>query len=285
MSRVIFGLLWCVHWLPLSLLSRIGSVAGEIAYRMIAERRRVTRVNLEKCFPALPPGERERLARAHWRAFVRAFVERSILWWGSRERVARTVRLEGLEHAGDGRVILLAPHFVGLDMGFTRIALERDVAMLHSRQKDPRFERLLHHGRSRFGRAWLYTRQEGVRESLKALESGALYYYLPDLDYGAHRAVFVPFFGIPAATVTGLSFIARETGAKVVPCVTRMLQGGEGYVTRLYPAWEDFPGPDPAADARRMNAFIEDRVREMPEQYYWVHKRFKTRPEGEPSVY
>ena len=285
MSRVIFGLLWCVHWLPLWMMSRIGSLAGRVAYRLVAERRRVTLVNLEKCFPALTPAAREQLAQAHWRAFVRAFVERSILWWGSRGRVARTVRLEGLEHAAGGRVILLAPHFVGLDMGFTRIALERDVAMLHSRQKDPRFERLLHRGRSRFGRAWLYTRQQGVRASLKALESGALYYYLPDLDYGAHRAVFVPFFGVPAATVTGLSFIARETGARVVPCVTRMLPGGEGYVTRFYPAWKDFPGSDPAADARRMNAFIEDRVREMPEQYYWMHKRFKTRPEGEARFY
>jgi len=284
-SRVIFGLLWCAHWLPLSLLSRVGSLAGELAYRLIAERRRVTRINLGKCFPSLPPAQREQLARAHWRAFVRAFVERSILWWGSRARVVRIVRLEGLEHVGEGPVILLAPHFVGLDMGFTRIALERDVAMLHSRQKDPRFERLLHRGRSRFGRAWLYTRQDGVRESLKALDSGALYYYLPDLDYGPHRAVFVPFFGVPAATVTGLSFIARETGARVVPCVTRMLPGGEGYVTRFYPAWEDFPGPDPVADARRMNSFIEDRVREMPEQYYWMHKRFKTRPQGEPRFY
>lgn len=286
MSRFIFALLWCAHWLPLGAMARAGSLAGEIAYRLIPERRRVTRINLEKCFPLLAPAERERLARAHWRAFVRAFVERSILWWGSRERVQRTVRLEGLEHLdGCRRVILLAPHFVGLDMGFTRIALERDIAMLHSRQKDPRFERLLHRGRSRFGRASLYTRQQGVRESLKALEAGALYYYLPDLDYGRERAVFVPFFGVPAATVTGLSFIARETGARVVPCVTRMLPGSGGYVTRFYPAWEDFPGSDAAADARRMNAFIEQRVQEMPEQYYWMHKRFKTRPGGEPRFY
>ncbi len=267
-------------------MARVGNLAGEIAYRLVPERRRVTRINLEKCFATLAPAERGHLARAHWRAFVRAFVERAILWWGSRERVRCTVRLEGLEQLdGHARVILLAPHFVGLDMGFTRIALERDIAMLHSRQKDPRFERLLHRGRSRFGRASLYTRQQGVRESLKALEAGALYYYLPDLDYGRERAVFVPFFGVAAATVTGLSFIARETGARVVPCVTRMLPGSGGYVTRFYPAWEDFPGPDPAADARRMNAFIEERVREMPEQYYWMHKRFKTRPEGEPRFY
>ena len=286
MSRLVFALLWGAHALPLWLLARLGAAAGELMYRLVAERRAVTRVNLEQCFPALDRAARERLARAHWRAFVRAFIERGILAWSSRERIARTVRLEGLEHLPrEGRVILFAPHFVGLDMGFARIALERDIAMLHARQKDPRFEALLHRSRARFGRARLFTRQQGLRASLGALEEGALYYYLPDLDFGAHRAVFVPFFGVPAATITGLSFIARETGAKVVPCVTRMLAGGAGYVSRFHPAWEDFPGPDPVADARRMNAFIEARVLEMPAQYYWMHKRFKTRPAGEPRLY
>lgn len=285
MSRIVFALMWLAHFLPDKLLARLGEAVGALAFQLIPERRNVTRINLKKCFPAMPDAERERLARAHFGAFVRAFSDRAILWWGARERVAQGVSLEGLEHLeGHRRVILLAPHFVGLDMGFTRIALERDIAMLHSRQKDPRFERLLHHGRARFGRAALFTRQEGLRASLKALEAGALYYYLPDLDYGRQHAVFVPFFGVPAATITGLSFIARETGARVVPCMTRMLPGG-GYATRLYPAWDDFPGADPVADARRMNAFIEERVLEMPEQYYWMHKRFKTRPEGEPRFY
>lgn len=277
--------MWLAHFLPNGVLAWLGEAVGALAFHLIPERRNVTRINLSKCFPQLPADERERLARAHFRAFVRAFADRAILWWGSRERVVRTVRLEGLEHLdGHRRVILFAPHFVGLDMGFTRIALERDIAMLHSRQKDPRFEQLLHHGRARFGRAALYTRQQGLRASLQALDAGALYYYLPDLDYGPEHAVFVPFCGVPAATITGLSFIAGETGARVLPCVTRMLPGG-GYVTRVYPAWEDFPGPDAATDARRMNAFIEECVAAMPEQYYWMHKRFKTRPPGEPRFY
>jgi KDO2-lipid IV(A) lauroyltransferase len=111
------------------------------------------------------------------------------------------------------------------------------------------------------------------------------YYYLPDMDLGRSSAVFVPFFGVPAATVTGLSDLARLAGAAVVPCVTRMLPGGGGYVARLYPPWPDFPSGDVAADARRMLAFIEERVLEMPEQYFWLHKRFKTRPEGEARFY
>jgi KDO2-lipid IV(A) lauroyltransferase len=157
------------------------------------------------------------------------------------------------------------------------------MASMYSRQKDPRFDRMLYHGRSRFGAA-LVSRQEGMRKALRLVRSGLFFYYLPDLDFGPRSALFVPFFGVPAATVPGLSYIARITGASVVPCVTRMLPGG-GYVTRLYPAWTDFPSGDDAADARRMNAFIEERVLEMPEQYHWLHKRFKTRPPGEPKFY
>jgi len=288
MSALVFGLLRLLQGLPLALLAGIGNAVGMLAYGLIGERRRVARINLSKCFPELPAAQRERLARAHFRAFCRAFIERGILCWGPRERIAAIVRIEGIEHlerVRDRPVILLAPHFVGLDMGFARLALEHDVAMLHSRQKDPRFEALLSKARGRFGRARLYTRQDGVRASLVALREGALYYYLPDLDYGANRAVFVPFFGVPAATVTGLSFVARETGARVVPCITTMLPGGAGYVVRFHPAWEHFPGDNEVDDARRMLAFIEDRVREAPEQYYWLHKRFKTRPPGELRFY
>ena len=120
---------------------------------------------------------------------------------------------------------------------------------------------------------------------VKALKRGESFYYLPDMDLGARDSVFVPFCGVPAATITGLSRIARLGGAVVVPCVTRQLPGAAGYVVRFYPAWRDFPSGDLEADARQMNAFIEERVREMPEQYYWLHKRFKTRPAGEADPY
>jgi Kdo2-lipid IVA lauroyltransferase/acyltransferase len=155
---------------------------------------------------------------------------------------------------------------------------------MYSKQKDAVFERLLHRGRARFVRE-MHSRQDGIRRMLRSVASGVRYFYLPDMDFGPRGAVFVPFFGVPAATVTGLSFIARKTGAAVVPCVVRMLPGGAGYVARLYPAWEGFPSSDEVADARRMVEFIEQRVLEMPEQYFWLHKRFKTRPEGEPRFY
>jgi KDO2-lipid IV(A) lauroyltransferase len=137
----------------------------------------------------------------------------------------------------------------------------------------------------RFAKARIYSRQDGVWPIVRALRAGLPLYYLPDMDFGARDAVFAPFFGVPVATVSALARMAAIAGAAVVPCVTRQLPRGAGYVVRFYPAWEQFPSADLGADVRRMNAFIEERVREMPEQYYWVHKRFKTRPEGETSPY
>jgi KDO2-lipid IV(A) lauroyltransferase len=283
--------MYLVHGLPFALIAKIGNIVGAIMFWLIPERRMVTRINLSKCFPNLNDLERERLARAHFRAFCRSFIERGILWWSSRERIQRLVRFEGLDNlisiSKSKPIILFAPHFVGLDATLSRLSLEFPVAMMYSRQKDPLFERLLYQGRTRFG-GRMFPRQAGVKEGLQAIGSGALYYYLPDLDYGPKRSIFVPFFGVPAATVTGLSYIARSTGAAVVPCVTRMLPEG-GYVARFFPAWSDFPGSEDAqaayADARRMLAFIEERVLEMPEQYFWLHKRFKTRPAGEVGFY
>ena len=285
MSRLAFVFMWLAHFLPLSILSRVGAATGALAFWLIAERRKVTRINLAKCFPQKTPAEREKLARAHFRAFCRAFVEQGILWWSPRRRIEALVRLEGIEHLeGTGKTIVFAPHFVGFEATLARLALDFPVSMMYSRQKDPLFEARLLKGRTRFGGV-MFPRQSGIKKGIEIIHSGTVYYYLPDLDFGPKRSVFVPFFGVRAATVTGLAYIARETGAAVVPCVTQMLPGGGGYRARLYPAWSDFPSGDDEADARRMMAFIEERVLEMPEQYFWLHKRFKTRPEGEPRFY
>ncbi|MBI3371536.1 MAG: lipid A biosynthesis acyltransferase [Betaproteobacteria bacterium] len=288
MSRVIFALMWLAHFLPLAVLARLGEWVGTVAYWFIPERRMVARVNLARCFPQMPQAERERLARAHFRAFCRSFVEHGLLWWAPRSRIERLVRIEGLEHLHalrGQRVVLLAPHFVGLDAGGTRLACEGDMASMFANQKDPRFGALLRKGRSRFGDQRLISRQEGIRAAIAVIREGRPFYYLPDQDYGARDALFVPFFGVPAATVTALPRLARITGATILPAVTRMLPGGGGYVLTLGPAWSDFPTGDLEADTRRMNAYIEARVLEMPEQYFWMHKRFKTRPAGEARFY
>jgi len=288
-SRLAIFLLWLTHFLPLGAQAAIGNGLGTLLYWLIPERRRVTRINLEKCFPDMDPAARERLARAHFRAFSRSLVERGILWWAPRGRLERLIRVEGLEHLralGGAPAILFVPHFAGMDAGFTRLTCELDMVGIYSWQKNANFRRLLALGRGRFGNQRQVSRQEGVRAAISGMtREHRPFYYLPDQDYGLRDAVFVPFFGVPAATVPGLSRIARLAGAKVLPCVTRMLPAGEGYVVRIEPPWQDFPTGDVEADTRRMNAYIEQAALAMPEQYLWMHKRFKTRPPGAARLY
>jgi len=288
LTRAALALVWLLQLLPLRLLAALGTVFGALLYAFGRERRRVCLINLAHCFPQLSSGEREALARRHFGVFARAFLERAILWWGSPERIRRLVRIEGREHYEAVRgapLILLAPHFVGLDMGWTRLALEVDMVSIYSTQKNAAFNAVLLAGRRRFGHPTLLSRQRGVRPALRAMQAGQPFYYLPDMDYGERDTIFVPFFGVTAATITGVSRLARLAGARVLPCVTRMLPGGEGYVLRFLPALENYPGASIEGDTRRMNALIEEQVRQIPEQYLWVHKRFKTRPPGEAPWY
>ena len=288
LARLGLAAMWLLHFLPLALLARAGEALGMLFYTFGVERRRVCLLNLARCVPELAASERSALARRHFRAVGRSLLERGILWWAPRGRIVRMARLSGVENlralAGQP-VILLAPHFVALDVGFARLACDGDFTGIYANQKSAVINRMLLAGRTRFGRQRVFSRQEGVRGPLAALKEGFPFYYLPDQDYGPRDAIFVPFFGVPAATITGLSRLARLAGARVVPCVTRMLPGSGGYEVTCYPAWDNFPTEDVAADTRRMNAFVEARVSEMPEQYLWTHKRFKTRPAGEAKWY
>ena len=292
MSRIFLGMLWLGHLLPLGAQAAFGNLLGSLLFWLIPERRRVTRINLGKCFPQMAPQQRERLARAHFRVFSRSLIERGLLWWAPRARIERLIRIEGMEHlraamgkAGKVPVILFAPHFAGMDAAFTRLCCELDMVGMYSRHKDQALSKMLWHGRNRFGDQRAVSRQEGVRPLVAGMKEGRPLYYLPDQDYGPRDAVFVPFFGVQAATITGLSRFARIAGAKVLPCITRILPGGAGYVIRIEAPWDDYPTEDLEADTRRMNAYIERKVLEMPEQYLWMHKRFKTRPQGEARFY
>jgi len=286
MTRIALTLMWLLHWLPLPLLAVLGRGLGCLIYFFGRHRRHVALTNLRLCFPHLPEAERRALACRHFEAFGRSFLERGLLWWASAARIRRIVRVVGREHldAVQGRpVILLVPHFVGLDMGWTRLTLDLGMVSIYANQSNLLFNAALLDGRMRFGDSLLLSRQEGTRKAIKAMKEGRPFYYLPDMDYGQRDTIFVPFFGVPTATITGLSRLARMTGAAVVPVVTRM--AGDGYVVSIGAAWPDYPGASIEADTQRMNAFIEAEVLTMPEQYFWLHKRFKTRPPGEKGVY
>ena len=288
-ARLGLGAMWLMRLLPLSVLAALGSAFGMLLYAFAAERRRVCDTNLRCCFPRMEDAERGALNRSHFRVVGRSVLERGILWWSARERIERLVQVKNIGHLekarGAGPVILLVPHFVGLDAGYSRLTCLFDLTSLYAMQKSAVMNRALLAGRTRFGDQRLFSRQDGIRPALTAMKQARPLYSLPDMDYGRRDAVFVDFFGVPAATITGLSRIARTAGALVVPCVTTMRPGGRGYEIRFYPAWDNFPGNDVSADTRRMNAFIEERVREMPAQYFWTHKRFKTRPQGETKWY
>jgi KDO2-lipid IV(A) lauroyltransferase len=288
MVRLGVFIVWLLHFLPLPLLAGIGNTVGVILYLLAAERRQVTLTNLRLCFPELSEAERGRLARRNFMAFGRSFIERGILWWSSSARINRLVRPIGMEYmqAELGRpLILLTSHFVALDVGAAWLSQRLDAVSIYGSQKNPYIHKMLLEKRLRFGDQLLYSRQEGMRPVVRALRNGRPLFYFTDQDFGAKDALFIPFFGTSAATLTTVPRLVEITGARIVPCVTRMLPRGRGYEMHFYPAWENYPTGDLAADTRRMNEFIEQRVREMPEQYFWPHKRFKTRPAGEERLY
>ncbi|GAB2179901.1 lipid A biosynthesis lauroyl acyltransferase [Denitratisoma sp. agr-D3] len=290
MGRLAIALMWLLHWLPFPLLGAMGRAFGLLLWAANRERRRATMTNLRLCFPQRSEAERRRLAQAHFVAFAQTALERNLLWWSSPRRLKRLIQLEGQHHLAEleGRpMMLLAPHFVGLDMGWTRLCLEQDMVTMYSRVKNPAFDAAVLRGRTRFGRQKLLSRQDGLRSIVGAIRAGLPFYYLPDLDYGPRDAVFVPFFGMPAATITAVSRLAKLTGAQVLTVTTR--RRANGYTTTIGAPWADFPTADASVDAARMNREIEQAL--MADggadlaQYLWSHKRFKTRPAGEKGVY
>jgi KDO2-lipid IV(A) lauroyltransferase len=277
-------ILWLIHFLPFRIIVAIGNGLGTILYPLATERRNVGDINLKLCFPAMKDETRERLLREHFKLFCRGLLERTILWWSSGTYISSLIRVEGVEHfeaVKDKPSILLTPHFVGMDVGGQWIAQHTDTVCMYANQKTPYLTELLLKKRARFRNQRLYSRQQGLRPILKGMRAGLPFIYPPDQDQGVKDGAFIPFFGVLAATMTSLPRIALMTNAKVVPSITRVLPEGEGYVLTFYPAWENYPSGDDIADTRRMNEFIEQRILEMPEQYFWLHKRFKTRPSGE----
>ena len=287
MSRVVIALMWLLHWLPFRGIGAVGAALGLLLYQINGERRNASLTNLRLCFPHLSSAEIIGLAKRHFVAFAQSAVERGLLWWASPERLRKLIMIEGGEHlrARDGqRLILVAPHFVGLDAGWTRLTMEHEMATMYAHVKDRTFDEVLLRGRERFGQQQLLSRQDGLREALSAIKNGRPFYYLPDMDYGAKDALFVPFFGVTSATITTVSRLARITGARVRMVVTRRRRNG--YVVSIDAPWENYPSDNLETDTQRMNTLIEAEIMAGDvAQYFWSHKRFKTRPPGEKGVY
>ena len=274
-------------FLPLPAIRALGTALGWILYTLIASRRRVVQANFLVCFPQLSNLERRRLALQTFVYFSQAWLDRAWLWHAPKPWVQRRVRLTGAvaELQGTEPTVIFLPHFVGLDAAWVGMALAmpRASTTIYTDQSNKLVDQWILQGRQRFGHLRLFGRIEGVKPIVAALRQGQPLYLLPDMDFGPDESVFVPFYGLPTATVPSLSRFARLGRAKVVPLLPRLT--ARGYDVQVLPAWSDFPSADPVADTARMNATLQTYIDSMPAQYYWVHKRFKTRPEGEPSVY
>jgi KDO2-lipid IV(A) lauroyltransferase len=273
--------------MPLGVVRALGRALGVFLFWVVWPRRKVVDVNLRLCFPRWTAAERRRVTREVFVRVAQSFLDRAWLWHANPQVVRQRVVLTGALHelAGKDPTIVFAPHFVGLDAGVTGLTqqLERRVIGIYTRQSNPVVDAWVLQGRHRFGGARPMSRAEGVREIVSAVRSGDIMYLLPDMNFGAEESMFVPFYGVPAATVPSLSRFARLGRAKVVPVVTRMTP--EGYEVHVLPAWDEFPSDDVHMDTTLMNLRLQEYIDQMPDQYYWVHKRFKTRPPGAPKVY
>ena len=287
-SRLGVALMHGLAKLPLPVLRGIGWVLGRLLFILAAPRRKVALRNLALCFPEATPAQRKVWARESFVLFCQTFLDRSWLWFGAEALVRRRVKLVGATHEleGDTPTIVFAPHFYSMDAGGLALPLntEREFTSIFATNPDPVLDAWFMAGRQRFGNVRMLNRADGVKPIISTLRKGGLLYLLPDMDYGRNDSVFVPFFQVPeTATIPSLSRFARLGKAKVVALYNRMTP--EGYVAELSPAWEHFPTDDHVADTARMNRELEAAIRTMVPQYYWVHKRFTTRPEGQASLY
>jgi len=290
LARIGLAALWIFQWLPLGLQAACGNALGRIGWRLVPSRRRVALRNLELCLPELTSDEREAIAREHFRWLGRSLLERGLLWYASPARLRRLIRVEGdvgLAERSAKPVMWLAPHFMGLDVAGASVLLfqKRKGISIYQRQSDPVLDRALRRGRLRLGNAEIFARDDAGKALVRAIRKGDAFFNLPDMDFGTRDAAFVPFFGVQAATLLAPSRLARALDMVVQPVVAEILPGGAGYVVRFGEPWADFPSDDPVADSARMNRWIESEIRRDPAQYLWVHRRFKTRPPGEPPLY
>ena len=284
------GVIWLIARLPYRALLRIGRALGWLAARLLRSRRHIAQRNLELCFPQLDATERARMLEDNLRDSGLMLVEFALGWLGSARAIRRVpATIEGVEHLeaaiASGRgVLLTGAHFSHLELAGRLLVSHAHVQLagMYRVHGDAAFEWAIRRARALY--AVNMFRKDELRASVRHLRDGGSLWYAPDQDMRGKDAVFVPFFGIPAATITATHHLARLSGACVIPFFHRRLPEG-GYVLRLEAPLADFPGADAGVDTARVNVEVERMVREAPTQYLWMHQRFKTRPAGQAPVY
>lgn len=273
--------------LPYGVTARLGDAIGKLLYRIPSRRRRIVLTNLMLCFPGMDEDTRQQLARNHFGHVLRSYLERGVQWFGNAERLGKLIEVDtriDLAACSEQPTIFLGFHFVGIEAGCMFYSMRHPVASLYSRMSSPLLEAISLAQRGRFG-AEMIPRSGSGKQVVRALRAGCPVMLAADMDFGTADSVFVPFFGVPACTLTSASRLASITGARVVPFTTEVLPDYRGYRLRVFDALEGYPSGSVEEDSRRMNAFLETQIATMPEQYYWIHRRFKNRPAGMSPVY
>ena len=288
-TKFAIGLLRFLAILPYALVARFGDGLGWLLYQVPSRRRRIVHTNLSLCFPQWSDEKRAQIAQQHFRHAIRSYVERSVQWFGSQSKLEKLVQVDSAVDLTDPDLpptLFLGLHFVGIEAGsiFLNHALGRRCGSLYQPMSNPELEAVAKAARGRFG-ADMASRADSARVVLRWLRDRKPVMLGADMDYGLRNSTFVPFFGVPACTLTAVGRFAKVGHAQVVPFIGEVLPNYKGYRLKVFEPWQDYPSGDDDIDARRMNAFLEQQIPRMPEQYYWVHKRFKTRPPGMPSVY
>ncbi|CAH2898559.1 MAG: Lipid A biosynthesis lauroyl acyltransferase (EC [uncultured Paraburkholderia sp.] len=288
-ARLAIGLLKLFALLPYGLIARLGDGLGWLLYQIPSRRKRIVHINLNLCFPQWSDERREEVAQKHFRHAIRSYLERSVQWFGSARKLEKLIQLDSAIDLTDPNLpptLFLGFHFVGIEAGsiFLNYSLKRRCGSLYQPMSNPELEEVARAARARFG-ADMASRADSARIVLRWLRERKPVMLGADMDYGARNSTFVPFFGVPTCTLTAVGRLSKVGHAQVVPFIGEVLPNYKGYRLKVFKPWDNYPTGDDEADARRMNAFLEEQIPLMPEQYYWVHKRFKTRPPGVPSVY
>jgi KDO2-lipid IV(A) lauroyltransferase len=283
----LMGFMRLLAYVPLPVLRAMGSALGLLLYVCASRRRGIVQSNLAACFGQLNAAQRTAMARRHFRLFAQSLLDRSWLWHGPVPKLRERIHFAGAlaELDNPEPLILLAPHMVGLDVGGVVLTELQQIglACIYVPLTNAWAEEWMVQGRNRSGKLHSIARKEGPQPVLRAMRKGIRLHLSPDMDFGSQGALWVPFYGIAAATVPGLARFAKLGRARVCTLVSRLVPGG--YEVHLSEAWANFPSQDLQADILRMNQSIEQWIDQDPAQYYWVHKRFKTRPPGAPSLY
>ncbi len=283
------GLLQVLAHLPYGLTARFGAALGALLYLLPSKRKNIIQKNLELCFPHWSIERRKVVAARHFQHAIRSFVERSVQWLAPAEKLEKLIQVESEVDLTDPHLpptIFLGFHFVGLEAGalFLNYLLQRPCGSVFQPMSNERIDNLAIKARSRFG-ATMLPRTDSARALLRMLHKRIPVMLGSDMDHGLGNSAFVPFFNVPACTLISLPRLAKAAHAQVAPFICEVLPRYQGYKLRIFAPWSDYPSDDPIADTRRMNAFIEEHIAPIPEQYYWIHRRFKTRPPGEAGLY